>query len=94
MVASFPPKFDHIHTQHEPCSFYSNTMHHVHDCPNTGNFSHVSHEQVNATFSRPGNDPFSNTYNLWWRNHPNFSWKAQASGNSVLGMHNQAQSNR
>ncbi|XP_078166211.1 uncharacterized protein LOC144560859 [Carex rostrata] len=34
-------------------------------------------EQVNALngFGRPQNDPFSNTYNPGWRNHPNFSWK-------------------
>ncbi|CAA0821457.1 Unknown protein, partial [Striga hermonthica] len=24
--------------------------------------------------NRPGNDPFSNTYNPGWRNHPHFSW--------------------
>ncbi|GER28568.1 transposon Tf2-1 polyprotein [Striga asiatica] len=24
--------------------------------------------------ARPGNDPFSNTYNPRWRNHPSFSW--------------------
>ena len=23
------------------------------------------------------NDPFSNTYNPGWRNHPNFSWRDQ-----------------
>lgn len=21
------------------------------------------------------NNPYNNTYNLWWRNHPNFSWR-------------------
>ena len=31
-------------------------------------------EEVNATFGRPGNNPYSNTYNPGWRNHPNFSW--------------------
>ena len=38
-------------------------------------------DQVNAlqSFQRPGNDPFSNTYNPGWRNHPNFSWKPQNS---------------
>ena len=25
-------------------------------------------------FNRQGNNPYSNTYNPWWRNHPNFSW--------------------
>ncbi|MED6194027.1 hypothetical protein PIB30_024638 [Stylosanthes scabra] len=34
-------------------------------------------EQVNylGNQSRPSqNDPYSNTYNVGWRNHPNFSW--------------------
>ena len=31
---------------------------------------------------RPGNDPYSNTYNPGWRNHPNFSWKPQPVTNS------------
>ena len=26
---------------------------------------------------RPQNNPYSNTYNLGWRNHPNFSWGGQ-----------------
>ncbi|CAA0840188.1 Unknown protein, partial [Striga hermonthica] len=30
--------------------------------------------------NRPVNDPFSNTYNAGWRNHPNFSW---ANNNNV-----------
>ncbi|KAI5351533.1 hypothetical protein L3X38_004424 [Prunus dulcis] len=32
-------------------------------------------EQANALQARnPNNDPYSNTYNLGWRNHPNFRW--------------------
>jgi hypothetical protein len=47
---------------------------------------------VNTDFSRPVNDLYSNTYNLGWRNHQNFSWRAQALGNlgPSLGLHNQA----
>jgi len=36
-------------------------------------------EQINALHNynvRPLNDPYSTTYNLGWRNHPNFSYKA------------------
>lgn len=40
------------------------------DCPH-------SLEQINA-FNRARNDPFSQTYNPGWRNHPNFSWKQNA----------------
>ncbi|CAL8988133.1 unnamed protein product [Prunus brigantina] len=30
---------------------------------------------MNSYNQRPRNDPFSNTYNPGWRDHPNFSWK-------------------
>ena len=33
---------------------------------------------------RPRNDPYSNTYNPWWRNHPNFSW---SNNNQNTGNH-------
>ncbi|KAI4346011.1 hypothetical protein L6164_013094 [Bauhinia variegata] len=48
------------------------------ECP--GNmFGESSQEQVNYLGNppRPQNDPFSNTYNPGWRNHPNFSWGNQ-----------------
>ncbi|KAI3716042.1 hypothetical protein L6452_23086 [Arctium lappa] len=60
-------------------------------CEMCGNQGHVfancklgnnlTMEQANAIFnqSRPqgqGGNPFSQTYNPGWRNHPNFSWKA------------------
>jgi hypothetical protein len=89
MAVGFAPNSAHIHTQHEPYSLCSSPMHHVHDCPTPANFYDISTEQVNAAFPHPGNDPYS--YNPRWRNHPNFSWKAQASGNSALGVHNQVQ---
>jgi hypothetical protein len=63
MIAGFSPNTAHTSTQLESCSFCSSTMHHVNDCPTAGNYTDVSHEQVNAAFSRPGNDPYSNTYN-------------------------------
>jgi len=65
----------------------------VRDCPTIGQFSELSTEQANATFSRLGNDPYSNFYNLGWRNHPNFLWRAQANGNvapQFNGLHNHA----
>jgi len=30
-------------------------------------------DNMNATFARPNNNLYSKTYNLGWRNHPNFS---------------------
>ena len=88
MAIGFAPNTAHMHTQHEPCSFYFGPMHHVNDCPTTRNFANVSNEHVNAAFSCLGNDTYSNTYNSRWRNQPNFSWKAKALGNSALGLHN------
>ena len=54
------------------------------DCPLAPQYPEFLQEQVNALqgVPRPGNDPFSNTYNLGWRNHPNFSWKQLAPNNS------------
>jgi hypothetical protein len=94
MIVGFAPNTTHTSTQLESCSFCSSTMHHVNDCPTTGNYNDVSHKQVNAAFSRLGNDPYSNTYNPGWRNHPNFSWKNLTSRNSAPGQHTQAQSSR
>jgi hypothetical protein len=88
IVAGFAPHCTHTNTQHSPCSFCSNPMHQVNDCPTVAKFSNVSIEQVNAAFSHLGNDPYSNTYNPRWKNHPNFSWKAQAASNSVPGVYN------
>ncbi len=54
-------------------------------------FDHFDLEPV--TLSRPENDPYSNYYDLGWRNRPNFSWQAQAMGNSAPqchGLQNQA----
>jgi uncharacterized coiled-coil protein SlyX len=94
LMTGFAPNAAHINTQLEPCSFCSSTTHQVNNCPTAVNYTDISNEQVNAAFSRPGNDPYSNTYNPGWRNHPNFSWKGQNAENSTSGPHNQAQSNR
>ena len=90
MTAGFAPHTAHMHTQPKSCSFCSWPMHHVNNCPTSGNCTNVSKEQVNAAFSRLGDDPYSNTYNLGWRSHPNFSWKNPTLGK---GPHNQVQSN-
>ncbi|KAI5313260.1 hypothetical protein L3X38_042434 [Prunus dulcis] len=45
-------------------------------CLHGVDFSEFLPEQANMlnTYRRPGNDPFSNTYNPGWQRHPNFSW--------------------
>jgi hypothetical protein len=50
-------------------------MHQAQNCPLMTIFAEM--EQVNAfnNFQKPSSGPYSETYNLGWRNHPNFSWK-------------------
>ncbi|XP_078163505.1 uncharacterized protein LOC144558538 [Carex rostrata] len=58
-----------------PCSICGGTDHLALNC---GIGNEVSHEEVNAINQgnfKPNNNPYSNTYNPGWRNHPNFSWR-------------------
>jgi hypothetical protein len=58
----------------EGCSVCASPMHQAQNCPLMTVFEM---EQVNAfnSFQKPSSGPYSETYNLGWRNHPNFSWK-------------------
>ena len=64
------------------CALCSSPVHFVSNCPAASQFSEFVQEQVNGAqgFSKLGNDPFSNTFNPGWRNHPNFSWKSPGQG--------------
>ncbi|XP_057250798.1 uncharacterized protein LOC104886473 [Beta vulgaris subsp. vulgaris] len=52
--------------------------------------AHLTNECINveqaqfvSNFNRPpNNDPYSNTFNPGWRNHPNFSWRNQGQQNA------------
>jgi hypothetical protein len=57
----------------------SSTKHLLPSCPSTSQFLDLVQEYVNATqyFTQLGNNPFSNTYNSGWRDHPNFGWRQQ-----------------
>jgi hypothetical protein len=81
LMAVGPTPSHHPSTPHEACSFCFSPIHHENDCSTLGQFSELSHEQVNSTFSRSSNDSY-----------PNFSWRGEASGNSARphGLHNQA----
>ncbi|GFY88460.1 hypothetical protein Acr_06g0004000 [Actinidia rufa] len=51
------------------------------------------HGQVNAIghYSQGGGNPYFNTYNLGWRDHPNFRWRNEGISNSQAyqeGFHN------
>ncbi|KAK9008896.1 hypothetical protein V6N11_080373 [Hibiscus sabdariffa] len=51
--------------------------HHANDYPTM----HESASYV-GNYNRNANNPYSNTYNLGWRQHPNFSWGNQGGGNT------------
>ncbi|XP_073304614.1 uncharacterized protein [Primulina huaijiensis] len=55
--------------------------HYVKDCQDSGPFYVNEEAPVNqlGIQNRPRNDPYSNTYNPGWRQHPNFSWGGQGS---------------
>ncbi|KAK5775311.1 hypothetical protein PVK06_043184 [Gossypium arboreum] len=69
---------------------YSSTqVHPVMRCDSNGGGAHTEYQSFNPSNqeeqvqymgnnnSRPQNNPYSNTYNAGWRNHPNFSWGGQ-----------------
>ncbi|GKA36459.1 putative nucleotidyltransferase, ribonuclease H [Tanacetum coccineum] len=61
------------HVSHDAYSMCGDPSHSVNNCQNWGA---PSNEEVNRVYgNRPRNDPFSESYNLGWRNHPNFRWK-------------------
>jgi hypothetical protein len=73
-------KFDQMNvsavSQFNPCAICGGTDHLPINCT-LGMSSEGEIEQVNALNNnfRPQNNPYSNTYNPGWRNHPNFSWR-------------------
>ncbi|KAL3583078.1 hypothetical protein D5086_017410 [Populus alba] len=60
------------------CQICETNEHSTNDCPTLLSFKECLHEQANAlnSFQRPIHNPYSQTYNPGWRNHPNFSWKS------------------
>ncbi|XP_075483716.1 uncharacterized protein LOC142523870 [Primulina tabacum] len=61
--------------------------HYVKDCQDSGPFFAPEGAPVNQVGVQncPRNDPYSNTYNLGWRQPPNFSWGGQSSQNRPQG---------
>jgi hypothetical protein len=59
------------------CSICASPMHLAQTCPSLPAFVESPMEQVNAfnDYRKQANGPFSESYNLGWRNHLNFSWK-------------------
>ena len=57
------------------CHICETNDHSTNDCPTLPSFKECLHEQANVlnTFKKPNPNPYSQTYNPGWRNHPNFS---------------------
>jgi hypothetical protein len=66
---------------YEPCSHCSSPDHSLGDCPDWGQLSNFSHEQMNTNFSSPGFESNSNFYNPDWSNHSDFLWQAHGTKN-------------
>ncbi|XP_059458312.1 uncharacterized protein LOC132187905 [Corylus avellana] len=61
----------------DSCSICASPMHLAQNCSSLPAFAECPMEQVNAfnDYYKQASGPHSETYNLEWRNHPNFSWK-------------------
>jgi len=77
------------------CHICETNKHSINDCPTLPSFKECLHEQANAlnSFQMPSHNPYSQTYNPGWRDHPNFNWKsgnnnAQTSQPSFQAHHN------
>ncbi|KAL3579616.1 hypothetical protein D5086_017451 [Populus alba] len=62
------------------CQICETNKHSTNDCPTLSSFRECLHEQAHAlnSFQRSNHNPYSQTYNPGWRNHPNFSWKSDS----------------
>ncbi|RVW15674.1 Retrovirus-related Pol polyprotein from transposon 17.6 [Vitis vinifera] len=60
-----------------PCTICQSCDHVVDECPTMPAVREMLGDQANVVgqFRPNNNEPYGNTYNSSWRNHPNFSWK-------------------
>ena len=68
-------KNDHVKSVHNiSCYVCDSTDHSTQDCPTLPALRESLHVQVNIVdnFKKPNLNPYSQTYNSGWRNHPNF----------------------
>ncbi|KAF7832389.1 uncharacterized protein G2W53_014722 [Senna tora] len=86
-VASLSKKFDQLMNKlpvnfsnsQDVCVICASPKHCATDCPSASSYPEYMEEHVNATQGFKQDNPYSNTYNPGWRNHPNFSWRQQNS---------------
>ncbi|KAL5579072.1 hypothetical protein UlMin_011514 [Ulmus minor] len=64
---------------HEPCFMCNRLDHTPRECPTYFEIKEIKEEcnDLGIPF-RKTYDPYSNTFNLGWKNHPNFSWRSNA----------------
>ena len=65
------------HVPNQPCFICQSAKHPGEQCPTISSMREMIAKQANVVgqYKPPTNSPYSNTYNLNWRNHPNLSWK-------------------
>ncbi|KAF7812340.1 uncharacterized protein G2W53_033316 [Senna tora] len=86
-VASLSKKFDQLMNKlpvnfsnsQDVCVICASPKHCATDCPSASSYPEYMEQHVNATQGFKQDNPYSNTYNPGWRNHPNFSWRQQNS---------------
>ncbi|CAL2266116.1 unnamed protein product [Prunus armeniaca] len=61
--------------QAQVCAVCANPGHPTESCPSLYGDGEEMAQAHNMQQQKPRNDPFSNTYNPGWRQHPNFGWK-------------------
>ena len=59
---------------HNPGRSYCQAPNHIFKECTVFQIHQLPPEHMNAAYSRPQNNSYSQTYNFGWRNHPNFSW--------------------
>ena len=67
----------------QPCLICKSMEHGVQSCPTLLVVQDMFLEQTNVlgTYKQySSHSPYSNTYNLGWRNHPNLSWRGGNNG--------------
>ena len=60
------------------CQICETNEHSTNGCPSLPSFRECLLQQANAlnSFQRSSHNPYLQTYNPGWRDHPNFSWKS------------------
>ncbi|GFY88457.1 hypothetical protein Acr_06g0003970 [Actinidia rufa] len=75
------------------CAVCETKEHDTISCPVIPGIKEALHGQVNAIghYGQGARNPYSNTYNPGWRDHPNFGWRNEGTSNSQAyqgGIHN------